>query len=605
MASADSPKVTCPGCQQKYVWLEKFANKKVLCKCGMKIRMPATPDGDVIVVSAPPPSDDVPTMFDKPVTSSLPPRVRHPSPPTEETGEIELNLDNVPRKISKPDPVSALEEAAGAMSDDVVDANVLAESAPVPGEGIKCPSCGREYHRIAKICVPCGISIETGRSIITSDPGDLERSYAAADRAFWWVSWPISMGVYPFMTEAVGGRPRYAVWTITAITVLVSIWFWCLMVTDSPSMRSYKQLMLWSGSQPTEPLQIARAYSPYGGMSAMGDAEAFHAKLDQIHESHKGGARKASGAPVDVKPHAVALNKPPPKDDSEDEEEDELAPAAIDPSLANDPAVVEAYNELTPEEKVFGEFSVPQLLTHALLHADFWHIAGNLLFFLVFGLAVNGLIGNVGTAVIYPLLAIFAGIAHHIDFSSEVASPMLGASGAIMGIAGMYLVFFTVHHVHVAAYIRPWQLPLLLLGGCLIATAKVPLVGVLVGCMSLPLFIGLMIVWRRPLFRLYIKKFACRGVWVLLFFIAWDVFYTVTGTKDGVAHWAHLGGFLAGMAIAIILVVSRGVNCRGGDLISVMFGKHAWGLVGKPSQWRDWEDEEGWLQRIKLSFGKA
>jgi len=42
-----------------------------------------------------------------------------------------------------------------------------------------------------------------------------------------------------------------------------------------------------------------------------------------------------------------------------------------------------------------------QLLTHALLHADIMHLAGNLLFLLVFGMRVNELIGNVAAAIVY------------------------------------------------------------------------------------------------------------------------------------------------------------------------------------------------------------
>jgi len=66
--------------------------------------------------------------------------------------------------------------------------------------------------------------------------------------------------------------------------------------------------------------------------------------------------------------------------------------------------------------------------------------------------------------------------------------------------------------------------------------------------------------------------------------MAFDVIYTVFGLEDEVAHWAHLGGFLAGAGIAIILMVSRLVNARGGDLVSVVLGRHSWKLLGKPNR---------------------
>ena len=85
-------------------------------------------------------------------------------------------------------------------------------------------------------------------------------------------------------------------------------------------------------------------------------------------------------------------------------------------------------------------------------------------------------------------------------------------------------------------------------------------------------------------FHLSLKFFAVRGFWVVLFYIAFDVLATIQGAEDGVAHWAHLGGFLAGVAIALMLIFSRLVNCRGGDIISAILGRRAWALVGKPNR---------------------
>ena len=57
-------------------------------------------------------------------------------------------------------------------------------------------------------------------------------------------------------------------------------------------------------------------------------------------------------------------------------------------------------------------------------------------------------------------------------------------------------------------------------------------------------------------------------------------------SEGGVAHWAHIGGFMAGMALAVIILFSRMFNCRGNDMLSVMLGKSAWPLLGKPGRWR-------------------
>jgi membrane associated rhomboid family serine protease len=186
-----------------------------------------------------------------------------------------------------------------------------------------------------------------------------------------------------------------------------------------------------------------------------------------------------------------------------------------------------------------------QLLTHAWLHGGLLHLAGNLLFLLVLGSRVNALIGNIFTALLYPLLAIVAGMAHAIAVADQPLTPMLGASGAVMGLAGMYLVLFPVHRVHMAAWYRFG-----LVGG----------------------------------FHLNMKLFPVRGFLVVLFYIAFDVFFTVIGLQDQVAHWAHLGGFIAGATIAFLLLCTRLVNARGGDILSALLGRHAWALIGKPNR---------------------
>jgi membrane associated rhomboid family serine protease len=110
-----------------------------------------------------------------------------------------------------------------------------------------------------------------------------------------------------------------------------------------------------------------------------------------------------------------------------------------------------------------------------------------------------------------------------------------------MGLSGMYLVLFPVHKVHMAAWIRWW-------------------------------------------FRFGLKMFVVRGFWVPLAYIAIDVVYTAAGLENGVAHWAHLGGFGAGVVIALILLCTRLVNARGGDLLTALLGRHAWALIGKPNR---------------------
>jgi membrane associated rhomboid family serine protease len=95
-------------------------------------------------------------------------------------------------------------------------------------------------------------------------------------------------------------------------------------------------------------------------------------------------------------------------------------------------------------------------------------------------------------------------------------------------------------------------------------------------------------------FHYALSLFSVRGFWVVLFYIAFDVVDTILGTKDNVAHWVHLGGFISGASIGLLLLFTRAVNCRGGDIVSALLGKHAWGLIGKPDHTRKALLEYGW-----------
>jgi membrane associated rhomboid family serine protease len=191
---------------------------------------------------------------------------------------------------------------------------------------------------------------------------------------------------------------------------------------------------------------------------------------------------------------------------------------------------------------VFGRPRWYQLFTHTLLHQDLIHLASNLLFLIVFGTRVNALIGQWKTAVLYPLLGALSGWAEAWATASHAPASGIGASGAVAGLAGMYLVLFPVHRVFCVAWVR---------GG---------------------------------LFTVMYKIFAVRGFWVVVFFVVWDALFLIATDEYNVAHWAHLGGFAAGFVAAVLLLVARGADARGADAISVVLGRRAWGLLGRPAR---------------------
>ena len=220
------------------------------------------------------------------------------------------------------------------------------------------------------------------------------------------------------------------------------------------------------------------------------------------------------------------------------------------------------------------DFHWYQLLTHALLHGGWLHLAGNLVFLIVFGTRVNALIGNLATAILYPVLAVAAGLAHLAYGTGGLPVPMLGASGAIMGLAGMYLVLFPLHRVFMLVWAR-WILVFLPLWWVLLRT------------------VGIKVSWR---------VFAVRGIWVVLFYIAFDVVFTLLGREDGTAHWAHLGGFAAGTVIALGLLLSRLANAEGGDVLSVALGRHAWPLLGTPAKRRRAKASQPLPAAVSMSY---
>ncbi|MCB9851769.1 MAG: rhomboid family intramembrane serine protease [Phycisphaerales bacterium] len=376
-----------------------------------------------------------------------------------------------------------------------------------------CPSCNKVYPGNTKICVACGVNIKTGRSLITASEGDLDRLYHNAEKIIRSISWIIAIGVYPIGSEAFGAKKPYAIFSIVAFTIFISSIFYALEVSSSPRMQSLKQLLLWppDPSPDSEVILLFKDFMPFG------DDTAFEAKYAELEEAN-----------------------PLP-------EGDEAPSTSSSPFAATgyrDDLVIKANDALPVYQRPIGEFRVYQLLTNALLHGDlFFHLGGKMFFLVIFGTRVNALIGNLWTAIAYPLLAIGASIIYLIAESGGPPVPALGASGAVMGLAGMYFVFFPVHKMHMAAWWR-W--------------------GLLTG------------------FRLSFKIWAVRGFWVVLFYIAFDVLATILGADDGVAHWAHLGGFVVGIGIALILLIARRVNAHGGDVLSVLLGRHAWKLIGRP-----------------------
>ena len=143
------------------------------------------------------------------------------------------------------------------------------------------------------------------------------------------------------------------------------------------------------------------------------------------------------------------------------------------------------------------------LLTSMLLHGGFFHIAGNMLYLWIFGNNVEDAMGRMRFIVFYFLVGVFAAYSHALANASSTV-PMIGASGAISGVLGAYLML----------YPRARVLTLVAFG-FYVRTVQLPAMFVL-------------------------------GFWFVLQFLSALI---SAGTGEGVAWYAHIGGFVAGMAL--------------------------------------------------------
>ena len=146
------------------------------------------------------------------------------------------------------------------------------------------------------------------------------------------------------------------------------------------------------------------------------------------------------------------------------------------------------------------------LITSMFMHGGFGHIAGNMLYLWIFGNNVEHRFGHAWFLVFY-LLAGLVGSVAQIALSPSSVVPNLGASGAIAGVMGAYLVLFPHNRVNSVFLYNVITVPAILVLGMWIAMQLVSSVGSIA---------------------------------------------ETTTSVGGVAYMAHVGGFIAGASAAIL-----------------------------------------------------
>lgn len=160
-----------------------------------------------------------------------------------------------------------------------------------------------------------------------------------------------------------------------------------------------------------------------------------------------------------------------------------------------------------------------QFLTSAFLHADLWHLLGNLLFLYVFGDNVEDLLGPAGLLLLY-LVGGLLGDLVFVHANPGTAIPSIGASGCIATLAGAYGVLFFRNAVQMRV---------------------------------------MLIIF--PVFSFYLQ-----AIWVLLLWFGMDVYLTVStrgviDSEGGVNFVAHAIGFVTGAAVGMFAIM-HGVRRR-------------------------------------------
>lgn len=144
------------------------------------------------------------------------------------------------------------------------------------------------------------------------------------------------------------------------------------------------------------------------------------------------------------------------------------------------------------------------LVTSMFLHGGWWHLIGNMLYLWIFGDNVEDRMGHGGFLVFYLLTGIVATVTH-IVLNADSTLPLVGASGAISGVLGAYLVLFP----------------------------RARIISVI------PLFYFFRVV--------AVPAIVFLPIWFLIQFSSGLLSIGVEG--PGVAFWAHVGGFAAGVVL--------------------------------------------------------
>ena len=159
-----------------------------------------------------------------------------------------------------------------------------------------------------------------------------------------------------------------------------------------------------------------------------------------------------------------------------------------------------------------GPATLVPLVTHMFLHGGWLHMLGNMLYLWIFGDSVEDMLGSGRYLVFYLLAGVVAAAVQAVI----APAPMVGASGAVAGVLGAYLVLFPGARVRTLVFL-----------------------GIFITIVSLPALVVI-------------------GLWIVV-----QALSGLAGLRmdvpaaDNVAYFAHVGGFFAGIGLLLVLRPQR------------------------------------------------
>jgi membrane associated rhomboid family serine protease len=168
------------------------------------------------------------------------------------------------------------------------------------------------------------------------------------------------------------------------------------------------------------------------------------------------------------------------------------------------PSVLYEEYALIPYQLVNNPLSTyPTLYTSMFLHAGIGHLGGNMLYLWIFGNNIEGVLGKFRFILFYFVCGTIAALGHiATNMSSQI--PMVGASGAISGILGAYLILFPFARIKTFIFL-----------GFFWTITRIP------------------------------------AIILLLLWIGLQIWNSVLVDEGGVAWFAHIGGFVAGVLLIL------------------------------------------------------